>query len=73
MRPLQISADFETALFEVCAYLPDEASSNTGHRETDQVGYKSRNPDYPANPVFKKNLNLENRLHIPRILYFQPT
>jgi len=22
-RPLQISADFETALFEVCAYLPD--------------------------------------------------
>jgi len=23
MRPLQISADFETALFEVCAYLPD--------------------------------------------------
>ena len=23
LRPLQISADFETALFEVCAYLPD--------------------------------------------------
>ncbi len=23
LRPLQISADFETALLEVCAYLPD--------------------------------------------------
>jgi len=52
MSPLQISADFETALFEVYAYLPGEASAKAGHRETDQGGYKSRRSDYPAEVCF---------------------
>ena len=69
LRPLQISVDFETAFFEVCAYMldfcvPDERDLSTGSN------FNTQNILYIQVVLIFSFLDLEKKYHFSKVSIF---